>query len=98
MLSEVAIKAAHGVRLVPLVKGTNVNKLAMTLLGAALFAGAASASAVTDTRAEPASKSGTYYWLHPKLGMVKVDRATNAMVVTKRDKARAEAADTTPSR
>lgn len=96
MSSEVAIKAAHGVRLVSLVKGTNVNKLAMTLLGAALFAGAASAA--TDTRAEPASKSGTSYWLHPKLGMVKVDRATNAMVVTKRDKERTEASDTTPSR
>lgn len=96
MSSEVAIKAAHGVRLVSLVKGTNVNKLAVILFGAALFAGAASAT--TDTRTEPASKSGSYYWLHPKLGMVKVDRVTNAMVVTKRDKERPETSDTTPSR
>ena len=94
--SEVAIKAAHGVRLEPLAKGTNVNKLAVTLLGAALFAGVASAA--TDTRADPASRSGTYYGLHPKLGMVKVDRATNAMVVTKRDKERAAASAATPSR
>lgn len=27
------------------------------------------------------AQRGTYYWLHPKLGHVKVDRQTNAMVV-----------------
>lgn len=29
-------------------------------------------------------KSGTYWWLHPKLGMVKVNKATNAIVTSKR--------------
>lgn len=53
-----------------------------TFLAIAFVAGAASAS-VGSAPAEP-GKSGTYWWLHPKLGMVKVDRATNAIVVGKR--------------
>lgn len=95
--SEVATKVGHRVWLVALVKGTKVNKLAVTLLGTALFAGAAFAA--SDTQVEPAN-SGTYYWLHPKLGMVKVDRATKAMVVAKRDKERTtgSAPSTAPSR
>lgn len=64
-----------------------MNKLALTLLAGAFFVGAASAA--TDVQVTPPAKSGTYYWLHPKLGMVKVDRATNAMIVGKRDKQRA---------
>lgn len=54
----------------------------VTFLAIAFVAGAASASA-GSALAEP-GKSGTYWWLHPKLGMVKVDRATNAMVTSKR--------------
>ena len=28
----------------------------------------------------PVAQKSYYWWLHPKLGMVKVDRATNAML------------------
>jgi len=45
---------------------------------AALFAGAAMPTAAQEQTAQPAA--GTYNWLHPKLGMVKVDRATGAIV------------------
>lgn len=47
----------------------------VAIAAAASFA----ASAQSSTREAP-SKS-YYYWLHPKLGMVKVDRKTNAMIV-----------------
>jgi hypothetical protein len=30
------------------------------------------------------SSNGYYYWLHPKLGMVKVDKKTSAMLVGRR--------------
>lgn len=44
---------------------------------AALFASAA----VPAAAQEPAQQAGaTYNWLHPRLGIVKVDRATGAMV------------------
>lgn len=48
------------------------------LLAAILLASASLASAQS---AAPAAQRGYYYWLHPKLGMVKVDRATNAIIV-----------------
>ena len=72
-----------------------MNKL-IVVLAVALAAGAASAA--TDTGAtKPAEARKTYYWwLHPKLGMVKVDRATNAMVVSRRDTSRADARGTAP--
>lgn len=40
-----------------------------------------------SSEAEPSAvnaraERGTYYWLHPKLGHVKVDRRTHAMVVS----------------
>lgn len=37
-----------------------------------------------------------YYWLHPKLGMVKVDRATNAMVTSRQVRAQASQASPAP--
>lgn len=53
--------------------------------GAALLAGAASA-ATDNPAAKPMEGGKSYYWwLHPKLGMVKVDRATNAMLVSGHD-------------
>lgn len=50
----------------------------LTFAMAIAFASAAAASQPLQ-----GSKSGQdwYWWLHPKLGMVKVDRATNAMVI-----------------
>lgn len=45
---------------------------------AALFASAAMPAAAREPTTQQAS--GTYNWLHPKLGMVKVDRATGAIV------------------
>jgi hypothetical protein len=66
-----------------------MSKLLIALLGATFASGAALAQTPTqqsaDTKQAAAAKSnGTYYWLHPRLGMVKVDRATNFMVVAKR--------------
>lgn len=45
---------------------------------AALFASAAMSAAAQEPTAQQAG--GSYNWLHPKLGMVKVDRATGAIV------------------
>lgn len=45
---------------------------------AALFAGAAMPAAAQEPTDQQAG--GTYNWLHPKLGIVKVDRATGAIV------------------
>ena len=45
---------------------------------AALFAGVAMPAAAQGPTAQQAG--GTYNWLHPKLGIVKVDRATGAIV------------------
>lgn len=45
---------------------------------AALFASAAMPAAAQEATTQEAG--GTYNWLHPKLGMVKVDRATGAIV------------------
>lgn len=45
---------------------------------AALFVGAAMPAAAQEPTTQQAG--GTYNWLHPKLGIVKVDRATGAIV------------------
>lgn len=45
---------------------------------AALLSGAAMPAAAQEPSKQQAG--GTYNWLHPKLGFVKVDRATGAMV------------------
>jgi len=45
---------------------------------AALFAGAAMPATAQEPTAQ--QTGGTYNWLHPKLGIVKVDRATGAIV------------------
>ena len=60
-------------------------KTALVLLIPLLSAGFVSAANVGSTSGDTKSY---YYWLHPKLGMVKVDRATNAMVTgrTARDR------------
>ena len=42
-----------------------------------LAAGCASTANVTPSDAS--ARQSYYYWLHPKLGMVMVDRATNAV-------------------
>ena len=55
-----------------------MKKLTSAILGATLFAGAAMASYAAPSERVPASS--TYWWAHPRLGMVKVDRATNAIV------------------
>lgn len=79
-------------------KGTDMTKLLVTLLGTTFLAGCAFASGGPPSPAAAAS-DGYYWWLHPKLGMVKVDRATNAMVVSQREKERSAAPQTvTPSR
>ena len=60
-----------------------MKKLFSTILGATIFAGAS-----FTAYAAPGSGGGTpesyYWWNHPRLGMVKVDRATNKMVHSKR--------------
>lgn len=48
---------------------------------------AAPAAPATQPAAAAAAGHKTfYYWLHPKLGMVKVDRATNAMLTGSRSR------------
>ena len=59
-----------------------MNKLLSFFLVSALAATAGCAA--TGSSAERTTARGTYYWLHPKLGMVKVDGATNAMVTGQR--------------
>ena len=53
------------------------------LVAATVIATAASAQ-TSPSAAAPAAQKPYYYWLHPKLGMVKVDRATNAMITSAR--------------
>ena len=48
-----------------------------TLFVAATLVASASFSA---SAAQGSESSNFYYWLHPKLGMVKVDKTTNAMI------------------
>lgn len=52
--------------------------LIFAILASLLAAGCASTANVTPQDAS--AKGSYYYWEHPKLGMVKVDRATNAMI------------------
>lgn len=52
--------------------------LILAMLALALAGCAATA---TMTTVPSTGTSDTYYWLHPKQGVVKVDRATNAIVV-----------------
>ena len=58
---------------------TLMNKFSASLLGVTLFASASFTASATPAVQENASPTFRY-WLHPKLGMVKVDRATNAVV------------------
>lgn len=51
------------------------------IVAAALFTAAAPAAAQNPS---DSAINGTYYWLHPKLGQVKVDRTTHAMVPSAR--------------
>ena len=67
-----------------------MKKTTLLLLTAALLAGPVMAAGPVS--AGQSDKSGTYWWLHPKLGMVKVDKATNAMVTGKRKPAEPAAA------
>jgi hypothetical protein len=46
-----------------------------------IFSAAAAALAIIPV-AQASDTDNTYFWLHPKLGMVRVDKATNAMVTT----------------
>jgi len=59
-----------------------MKKLTSTIFGAAIFAGASFAAFAAPPSGE--APSAPSWWLHPKLGMVKVDRATQAMVHAKR--------------
>ncbi|OIQ98634.1 hypothetical protein GALL_192920 [mine drainage metagenome] len=45
---------------------------------------AASAVLAFTSVAQASDKDNTYFWLHPKLGMVRVDKATNALVTSAR--------------
>ena len=58
-------------------------KFSALLFGASLITGASFAATPTPASSDGANKT-FYYWLHPKLGMVKVDKATHAMVTSKR--------------
>jgi ABC-type Zn uptake system ZnuABC Zn-binding protein ZnuA len=46
-----------------------------------IFVAATAALAFTSV-AQASDTDNTYFWLHPKLGMVRVDKTTNAMVTT----------------
>lgn len=66
-----------------------------TLPIAAVLAAAAPMVYANTTSQEQGNVKPYYYWLHPKLGMVKVDRKTHFMLVGKRA---ASAEGTSPSR
>lgn len=61
---------------------------------AALFASAAMPAAAQEPTAQQAA--GTYNWLHPKLGIVKVDRATGAIVHSQGSVIQSAPADSQP--
>ena len=75
-----------------------MNRLMVALFGAVLAIGAASAAQAqpADSQAAaPAQQASQakqtrshYWWLHPKQGMVKVDRATNLPAIPQRQKQR----------
>ena len=46
-----------------------------------IFVAATAVLAFTSV-AQASDKDNTYLWLHPKLGMVRVDKATNAIVTS----------------
>lgn len=57
-----------------------------TFLAVLALGFASSAAHAADAQAAPQTppERSYYYWLHPKLGMVKVDRRTNAMITGRR--------------
>ena len=55
----------------------------ITLLALAILAGPAFAQSQPAPQA-PAEAKTYHYWLHPKLGMVKVDKKTHFMLVGRR--------------
>lgn len=55
--------------------------LISAILASLLAAGCASTANMTPR--DVSAKSSYSYWLHPKLGMVKVDRQTHAMVTAR---------------
>lgn len=61
---------------------------ALAALGAAALAAPSS----------PAGNGGTHYWLHPKLGMVKVDSRTHAIVVPGRNQGQRDGKPGAPAR
>lgn len=61
-----------------------MTKIIAIVLGTTLYAAAAVAAPSSVSEPTAQAPSGTYYWLHPKLGHVKVDRATGFMVTAKR--------------
>lgn len=54
------------------------------LLAMAILAAPGVYAQTQSTTSATASGKSYYYWLHPKLGMVKVDKKTNAMLAGKR--------------
>jgi hypothetical protein len=56
--------------------------IALTAL--AVLAGPVAFAQTQPAASAAAGGSSYYYWLHPKLGMVKVDKKTNAMLVGRR--------------
>ena len=61
-----------------------MKKLFSILLGAAIFAGASFTAYAAPSSGEGTPPDAYYWWNHPRLGMVKVDRATNTMIHSKR--------------
>lgn len=70
-----------------------MNKLLIALLAAAVSGGAAFAADAPQPQ-PAASAPVTAYWLHPKLGMVKIYRDTGFMVVAGRQPTQAPRAAT----
>ena len=60
-------------------------KLSIACAISMLFLAGGAFAASDQQPATPQPKT-YYYWLHPKLGMVKVDRATNAIITSRNKK------------
>ena len=56
----------------------------IAMLATAILAAPASYAQTQPASSGTATGKSYYYWLHPKLGMVKVDKKTNAMLVGRR--------------
>ena len=56
----------------------------IAMLATAVLAAPAAYGQTQTASSSPAGGKSYYYWLHPKLGMVKVDKKTNAMLVGRR--------------